>query len=511
LYRKIKKLYLKNSIKIVLLFFSLPLFAQLEFKGKAEAIGILNSPNGQNYLVMDQNDGTFSWTEEAGGTGDESELLENEVGPFKAYIFKDWLGTKGLVSPIGFLDGSLYYNHVIFNKGVYYGLVMERSLQGGTAKPAQIPFFRNKSAHQSGCMSADGRYMILSLQSNNTYGVEDLYVTIKDSNGDWSSLKNLGFEVNSEYQEITPFLATDNKTLFFASNGRNGEGSFDIYYTVRQDDSWRNWSEPINLDKKVNTSGAETSFVFRDGDEWAYFISSQDSDGYGDIMRIRINEAIDADTTSTDPDEPSISTTSLIAEVEVELEPNEIILKVVDHKSKEAIPTNLLRETDTIQNIDGIFTIEELTGEEVEIKSKGFLPKIVMLDEQLTYGENIIELSSVTKGSVIKLDHVLFLQGTDRMIEGSQKELDLVVEMMNDNPTIKILLKGHTDNRGDPVRNIQLSEARVKAVKEYILSRGVSPYRVTGRGYGGNQPIASNETEETRKLNRRVEFEVIAD
>ena len=82
---------------------------------------------------------------------------------------------------------------------------------------------------------------------------------------------------------------------------------------------------------------------------------------------------------------------------------------------------------------------------------------------------------------------------------------------MNDNTNIKILLKGHTDNTGDPVKNIQLSEARVKTVKAYILSQGINAFRVSGKGFGGNQPIASNDSEDTRKLNRRVEFEVIED
>ena len=118
-------------------------------------------------------------------------------------------------------------------------------------------------------------------------------------------------------------------------------------------------------------------------------------------------------------------------------------------------------------------------------------------------------MEPVTVGSVITLNHVLFKQGTVQMLSGSEEELDLVVEMMIDNPKIKILLKGHTDNQGDPVRNVRLSEGRVKSVREYLIRQGINAYRIKGKGYGGNAPIASNETEATRKLNRRVEFEVI--
>ena len=124
-------------------------------------------------------------------------------------------------------------------------------------------------------------------------------------------------------------------------------------------------------------------------------------------------------------------------------------------------------------------------------------------------GENLIALESIAIGNVITLDNVLFKRGTSELIAGSSKELDLVVEVLNDNPGIKILLKGHTDNTGDPVKNVELSEERVRAVKDYIINQGVNAFRVTGKGYGGNEPIASNATEATRKLNRRVEFEVI--
>jgi OmpA-OmpF porin, OOP family len=97
------------------------------------------------------------------------------------------------------------------------------------------------------------------------------------------------------------------------------------------------------------------------------------------------------------------------------------------------------------------------------------------------------------------------------MVAGSEKELNLVVEVMNDNPEMKILLKGHTDNTGDQVVNRRLSEARVKTVRAYLLDQGINAYRIRGKGFGGNVPLVSNATEETRKLNRRVEFEVIED
>ncbi|MEM6831757.1 MAG: OmpA family protein [Bacteroidota bacterium] len=405
-------------------------------------------------------------------------------------------------SPIGYgPSGALFFSEVSFDKGVYQGRVMKFIEKGNEAVEVSIPFLKNKSSVQSGSLSKDGRYMILSLESNNTYGVEDLYVVKKSGDG-WSSPINLGADINTAYQEITPFLAVDNKTLFFSTNGREGEGSFDVFYSVRLDESWRNWSAPVNVGSEVNTTGAETSFSFQDGSTWAYFVSSQNSDGYGDIKRIKIKEDIEEDTVQ------------LVTEEDIPLpteKPEEILLKVIDKTSRESIPSVLVVNDTPIALPNGTFRIDStfMLNNEVEIKASGYLPAMVSLDTTLMIGTNEVEMESIEVGSTITLKQVLFHRGSAEMMEGSEKELDLVVEMMNDDPKVKILLKGHTDNQGDPVLNVKLSESRVKSVKAYLIDQGIDPYRITGRGYGGNAPIASNGSEATRKLNRRVEFEVV--
>ena len=112
-------------------------------------------------------------------------------------------------------------------------------------------------------------------------------------------------------------------------------------------------------------------------------------------------------------------------------------------------------------------------------------------------------------GSTIHLENVLFYRGTAKMIEKSKIDLDIVVNMMKSNKEMVILLKGHTDNRGNEILNLLLSEGRVKNIKNYLTEQGVSSNRIQGKGYGGSKPIADNQSEETRKLNRRVEFEII--
>ncbi len=491
---------MKSSIFIFFVFIQLVANAQITFESAGIPVDSLNTHYGQNYLALDPLSSRLAFTQDRSGVSD-SFIDEQNINGHDVILFTDWLNTPGMVSPIGFSGKWIYFNKVTLDLGVYKGGVYRTT--SSTSKPQQveIPFFKSKSLLQSGCLSQDGNFMIISMESNHTYGVEDLYLIRRNFDGSWGRAKNLGSQLNTAFQEVTPFLAEDNRTLFFATNGRGGQGSFDLFYSVRLDNSWRNWSPPVNLGSYINTAGAETSFAYRDGSQWAYYVSSQDSDGYGDIMKIRFKEGIKEDTLEVE--EP-------VAEQKEE-PPSQIILKVVDAKTGNSLPSEMISDRITLVGANGLFMIDSLNNEEVEIKSQGYLPKVLFLDDQLTVGENIIKLSSLSKGNVITLDHVLFHRGTATMISGSEKELDLVVEVMNDNPNIKILLKGHTDNTGDPVKNVQLSEARVKTVKEYIIDQGVSPYRVSGRGYGGNQPIESNETEETRKLNRRVEFEVIED
>lgn len=544
---------MKSTILSIFFFLPFLVASQISFDGKRIPIARLNTPEGQNYLVLSPFGNAMAFTEERGGEkveDDEYKMYSRDIldSEWKVFIFPDWLNEKGMLSPIGFDNqGGLFYSQTIFESGIYQGKI-KRAAANGKVEEVNIPFLKNKAAIQSGCISADGQFMILSLESNNTNGVEDLYLVRKNVDGTWSSVSNLGASINTKFQEITPFLSADNKTLFFATNGRGGLGSFDIFYSVRQDDSWRSWSVPINLGSDVNTTGAETSFSFLDGDQWAYFVSSQDSDGYGDIMRIKIQEEIDADTTNARPDSTLAAienypvdvgvedvTISLneapvdvgvedvvisigndpvdvgVPEVTVEVKQSkEITLKIVDSETGNILSSELIRSSGSEASEEGVFAIDSLNNEEIEIKSKGYLPKLVLLSE-LKQGENVIEMASVSIGHTIQLDHVLFHRGTSNMVDGSQKELNLVVEVMNDNPDMKILLKGHTDNMGDQVVNRRLSHARVKTVREYLLDQGINAYRIRGKGYGGNQPIASNASEETRKLNRRVEFEVIED
>ncbi|MDH5475038.1 MAG: OmpA family protein [Cyclobacteriaceae bacterium] len=429
------------------------------------------------------------------------------------------INNKGWNGVIGFSeDGSLYLHH--HYKDGKQGVSIAKKKGDYWEKPVNVdvPYFMNKSSQQSGSISADGQVMLLSLESYGSIGAEDIYILFKEGDS-FTDPKNLGSVINTRFQEMTPTLSADNKTLYFSSNGLNGKGSMDIYSSTRLDDTWKNWSKPVNIEE-VNTEGREVSFNFNPLSNTAWYVSTKDSDGYGDI-KYKTIESLD-DTTIA----PLID--SLIIE---NVEPIVADIKFVEDvmfygKISNAIGKATIGAKISITHIEtGEMSSEysdEITGKyellipkegkySVKVSSANYLPHIdVFYRDSTTININIdYELIPVKIGEAVQLDNVLFERGKAVMLPASFPDLDAVTEMMLDNLNMEIVLAGHTDNQGSSKLNYQLSEQRVEAVMKYIVDKGISKKRITGKGYGGSRPIANNTNPETRKLNRRVEFTIV--
>ena len=398
---------------------------------------------------------------------------------------------------------------LIVNDGIAYSVF----IKGSWSKPSRVSvdYLVNKSKHQSGSISSDGTLMLLSLQSYASRGEEDIYIS-SYQNGKWTQPVNLGSDINTSSQEMTPFLAPDNKHLYFSSNGHGGKGGRDIFVSERQGDDWKSWSKPKNLGSEVNSFGVELSYFMDTKNQIAYFSSTQNSDGYGDIKAHDIT-------------------------VEIEEEPiQEEVFEELVVKAEEARKTqrffgiiNNSKTGDPISaainiNIDGIdenVNSNEVTGEfemelplhikdvMVNVKAPGFMS---ITEGVLFDGSDLKHNFSLTPleiGETIRLNKVYFERGTSTLLKTSFSELDQVVDMMTENPTVKIELSGHTDNQGSSKLNVTLSQDRVEKVKMYLTEHGIEGKRIKGKGYGGTKPVASNASEETRKMNRRVEITIL--
>ncbi len=381
-----------------------------------------------------------------------------------------------------------------------------------------IRYFYNLSDNHSISISEDGKTMLLSLESFKTRGAEDLYVSfwIPQLKA-WSEPKNLGNQINTMYQEVTPFLAVDNRTMYFSSNGHAGMGGKDIFSSKRLDDSWTNWSKPKNMGSEVNSEGSEMYYQYLVDKALVIYTSTKNSDGYGDI---HFKDMPIPEMAKTIGYEIEVPTDSL---VQIAKEPDgldyfvQLVGSITDIKFSNPVAATIRivgGEYSKSKTLATAFSFKLPTANEytLVVEADGYISHSVKLnistDKPKELEHNVV-LQPIELGTTVKLDLVLFTRGTTEFLEESYEQLDLMIEMMKDNPTMEIELGGHTDNVGNARLNKKLSQERVDAVVKYFIDSGISSDRLSGKGYGGSKPIASNDNEETRRLNRRVEFIVV--
>jgi OmpA-OmpF porin, OOP family len=348
--------------------------------------------------------------------------------------------------------------------------------------------------------------MLMSVQRIDTRGDRDLYVSFMKPDSVWTEPQNLGSIVNTVAEESAPFLAMDDKTLYFASKGFAGFGGADVYMSRRLDDSWTKWSEPINLGAKINSEFDDQYFHVTGTSAHSYY-SKGVSDGNSDIFKVEL------------PPE-------LAPEVWVTVSG-----KLVDAKTDAPIGAKIVYERLPDGKDLGI-TQSDPEGGAFEIKlpvgynyaihaeASNYISESQNLDlrnydrdlkEKVEFRLRPIEIVKIEKDAVVSLNSIFFDFGKAVLKPESFPELDRVADMIQAKPTISIDVHGHTDNVGSHHHNQKLSEQRAAAVKKYLLSKGLDASKITSKGFGETRPIVSNDDEKDgRELNRRVEFKIIA-
>lgn len=401
------------------------------------------------------------------------------------------------------------------------GLSVSNRTGAGWSRPENIyiPYFVNRSPGTGARINEQGTAIVFAAAPPTTYGAEDIYLSVLSEDG-WSEPIHLGREINSEYQEMTPFLSSDGKALYFSSNRPGTKGSYDIFKAERLDDTWRNWSKPVPLPGSINSESRELHYSLYNGG--VLYTSTRDSNGYGDIRLIPdaepVQEKIAQQTEQPPGEQPPVTG----KEEDAEKRPARGMIRVqgtvVSADKSLPIPAALIVKGGTILELNadekGYFSFEVPKEEQLSLEAdyKGFISRSQKIDLSQTKRQILevqITLMPATLGTVVTLSNVLFHQSSAYLLEESFAELDVVVTFLKMNPEIRIELAGHTDNRGDRNLNLRLSKERVKKVKSYLESKGIESSRVQGKGYGGSKPVADNKTEEGRRLNRRVEFTII--
>jgi outer membrane protein OmpA-like peptidoglycan-associated protein len=396
------------------------------------------------------------------------------------------------------LLNNVYGKDGTMEKGVSFSFLL-RTGEWSFPKALKILNFKNKSEFSEYTLAPNGKVLLMTTETKDTYGGKDIYVSFLNADDSWSEPKNVGPVVNTGEAESTPFIAPDGVTMYFSSSGHVGYGNNDIFLSRRLDDTWQNWSVPENLGPIVNTPQWDGYFSVSAKGDYAYFSSTENSIGAEDIYRIKIPE--------------KARPLTLI----------QLTGQVINQKTKEPMAARIVikakgNPSDTISIDydpyvgDYSFMWPAKKAFTVQIKKAGYFSKVEHFD--FTSEKNFLQvnrnffLQSVEKNKAYALANISFDQGKADLKPGFEAELEKVLAILSDNDQYTLLLEGHTDNQGDWNDNLKLSIERVENVKAYLVSKGVDEKRIETKGWGGSRPLANNFIEETRKNNRRVEFTI---
>ncbi|WP_426061510.1 RICIN domain-containing protein [Hymenobacter sp. B1770] len=358
-------------------------------------------------------------------------------------------------------------------------------------------------------LSQDEKILLLSLERGDSEGGNDIYLSRPDGNGGYGEPASLGPVLNSPGFDFAPWLTPDGKTIYFASYGHMGYGSADIFVSQRLDDSWTRWSEPRNLGPAVNGPGFNAYFTLTPDGKTAYFSLSATANATKDIWRT--GRAVPADSLPAAP----------VAAV-TEASPRAFLSgRVLDARTKQPVPGAIVK-ANLQANAAGVQFNATSRADNTGGYQMSLLPGKYYLSATgggfLTVGDTLIASGSPRRdllllpavvGAKVDLPSIIFAQGKAGLLGSSYTELNRLAIALQASPGTEVRLEGHTDNVGPADKNQQLSEDRVAEVKRYLVGRGVDEKRITTVGFGGSKPKFSNEREETRRLNRRVELVIV--
>ena len=373
--------------------------------------------------------------------------------------------------------------------------------RGGWAFPKGqvIDKYENRNNYVNYYLSNSGRFLLMAIEKKKGFGEKDIWVSFKKNENEWARPINLGNNVNTKGDEFGPFLAADDKTLYYVSDGLEGYGNADIWMTKRLDDTWTNWSKPINLGDKINTPDFDAYFSIDAAGKYAYFSSAKSGEGKSDVFRILMPQ---------------------------EAKPDPVVLvygKVFDKKTNEPIKANISYEllpsgteagTAITSPEDNVYKIVLPFGENYGFRASAdnyySITENIDLKKLKEYKEIEVNLylAPIEKNEAIRLNNIFFEFGKSTLKTESYPELKRLIKLLSDNPTITIELSGHTDNVGADADNLTLSQNRAAAVVDYLTQNGIKANRLVAKGYGETLPVATNDTEEGKQLNRRVSFTV---
>lgn len=326
------------------------------------------------------------------------------------------------------------------------------------------------------------------------FGLSDVYFTVRNRDGTWGKAQNAGPIINTRGSEVSPFYHHVYDVLYFSSDGQNlNFGEFDIYKSYREEIAWM---EPKNIGPLVNGSGSEFYFTIDSESEDLYYSRSAENN-MANMDLYSFPLPMEA--------QPGANTTlrgSLLNEETGE--PFKGIVSIIDLDNGIEVAPKFLRP-------DGTFEFDLINNNNYLIILQG---EEFFRIEEIFYLDGEMQLNKTTEpiSSKMKFESIEFEEGKAQLSTQMYNDLDKLADFLLDNPDFKLKISGHTDSDGREEFNIRLSQERADIIKEYLVYFGsVEEDRITAKGFGSSKPIVEETSEEKKRLNRRVEFEIYRD
>ncbi|MCB0397600.1 MAG: PD40 domain-containing protein [Flavobacteriales bacterium] len=345
-------------------------------------------------------------------------------------------------------------------------------------------------------VSSDGQRIFFCSDREGGYGGEDLYMIERNRFGKWGPAMNLGPTINTPFDDKSPFISPDAKTLYFASDGHPGFGEMDIFKSVFENGKW---SEPVNLGSPINTDKNDLYFTIGGSGEVGYLASARGS-GNLDLYSVNIPEALRPT--------PTMILTGVVRNFKTK-DPLGAWVLVEDLTTGEMIATG--KSNSKTGEYLVVLPVGKLYGVSATREGYFFYSDNFDLPEDAKYTEvrRDIDLKPIEKGTKVVMNNIFFETGKADLKPESYVELNKAIQLMKANPSMIVEVGGHTDNVGSDEANMKLSHDRARSVMDYLTKSGIPTTRLQAKGYGETEPIATNDTEEGRAANRRTEFVIL--
>jgi outer membrane protein OmpA-like peptidoglycan-associated protein len=391
------------------------------------------------------------------------------------------------------LDGGPFYRAERTADG--WGNI--RGMGGGIAE-----FFRNRDRSKKfllfgASIGAYGTVFYFATTLRSHTGGHEIWVSRRRSEQDeWGYPENLGPAINSKGGSYAPFIAADGQTLYFSSGRPGSYGGDDIYVTVAHGTVW---DQPMNLGPTINTPGNDAFLSIPASGDRLYYSSNQN--GINSICTASLPKKV----------RPEITLLHLATATDKE---NGMPLKAVFTIDDARDGARIFQSN---SGADGRVTLPLSPGREyrLSVNAPGYLPdaKFLSIPKEAPYGDSVytIQLEKFEQSVGHILTRIFFEYNSDSMAAITYSDLDRVVTLLREDPTMRVEVRGNTDNVGSPGYNRQLSERRASTVQEYLREKGIEPERVALRGLGATAPLESNATEGGRRRNRRAEIVLLSE